>query len=195
VEPDLDDTLPGRTPALDAFARRMGLDVEDVEDTVVALAATEPVVAEDQRPRLVEPELELGETAPVDPRTGVVASFGYRIGATGPPAPIDTVIYVGRRPSTPRITGGTLPTLVTVPSPQQLVSSTHLQIHQEGATVVVSDLRSTNGTIVTVPGRDPRTLLQGESLVVTPGTIIDIGDDTIIEIVALGRLRAPETRA
>jgi len=37
--------------------------------------------------------------------------------------------------------------------------------------------------------------LQGESLVVTPGTLIDIGDENIVEIVSLGRLRAPDTRA
>ena len=189
MHPDVDDTLPGRTPALDAFAKRMGLELDDLEDTVVgAQVNVQPP------PLLVEPPLN--DTAPIETRiTGVVASFGFRIGTSGAPTAIDAVIYLGRRPSTPRITGGTLPTLVTVRSPQQLVSSTHLEVRQEGATIVVTDLRSTNGTIVTVPGRDPRTLLQGESLVVTPGTLIDIGDENIVEIVSLGRLRASDTRA
>jgi hypothetical protein len=48
--------------------------------------------------------------------------------------------------------------------------------------VVVTDLRSTNGTVVTMPGRPALTLRQGESVVVVPGTVVDIGDGNIVEI-------------
>jgi hypothetical protein len=51
----------------------------------------------------------------------------------------------------------------------------------EGERLVATDLRSTNGTIVRTP-RGSRRMRAGESIVVTPGTILDLGDDTIVEI-------------
>ena len=51
----------------------------------------------------------------------------------------------------------------------------------EGARLVASDLRSTNGTTVIGP-RAPRRLRAGESIVVVPGMSLDLGDDTIVEI-------------
>jgi pSer/pThr/pTyr-binding forkhead associated (FHA) protein len=67
------------------------------------------------------------------------------------------------------------------------VSASHLEIRQLGASVVVTDLRSTNGSVVAVPGSAPHTLRQGESMVVTPGTLVDIGDGNVIEILPLQR--------
>jgi pSer/pThr/pTyr-binding forkhead associated (FHA) protein len=62
------------------------------------------------------------------------------------------------------------------------VSSTHARIEQVGDTVVVTDLRSTNGTTVTPPGGRSSRLRPGESAVVLPGAVVDIGDGNIIEI-------------
>ncbi|MBC7443374.1 MAG: FHA domain-containing protein, partial [Ramlibacter sp.] len=62
------------------------------------------------------------------------------------------------------------------------VSGTHLEIKQEGESVVVTDLGSTNGTIVTAPRARAARLRPGGSLVVLPGTRVDIGDGNIIEI-------------
>lgn len=72
-----------------------------------------------------------------------------------------------------------------VPSPSREVSSTHVEILQDADTVVVTDLGSTNGTTVTMPGFPPRTLRQGESLVVGAETLVDIGDGIRIVIVRL----------
>jgi pSer/pThr/pTyr-binding forkhead associated (FHA) protein len=69
------------------------------------------------------------------------------------------------------------------------VSSTHLEVRQVGASVVITDLRSTNGSVVSAPGAAPRKLRQGESVVVSPGTLVDIGDGNIVEI--LPRRLAP----
>ncbi|GAA3747602.1 hypothetical protein GCM10022239_23890 [Leifsonia bigeumensis] len=99
------------------------------------------------------------------------------------PIPLDVPAYIGRRPSSPRITGGRLPRLVMVPSPSREVSSTHLEIRQEGPTVVVTDLGSTNGTLVTNPLGSPVKLRQGESVVVVDGSIVDIGDGIRVVIV------------
>jgi hypothetical protein len=54
--------------------------------------------------------------------------------------------------------------------------------------VIVTDLKSTNGSIVMVPGSVPRKLRQGESVVVSPGTLVDIGDDNVIEILSARRV-------
>lgn len=98
-----------------------------------------------------------------------------RIG-THEPIPLDVPAYIGRRPSAPRITGGRLPRLVMVPSPAREISATHVEIRQEGATVVVTDLGSTNGTVITHPRGAPVTLRQGESVVLVSGSVVDIGD-------------------
>lgn len=107
-----------------------------------------------------------------------------RIG-THEPIPLDVPAFIGRRPSSPRITGGRHPRLVRVPSLSREISSTHLEIRQEGSIVVVTDLDSTNGTVVTASGAPPIKLRQGESVVVVAGSVVDIGDDVRIEILPI----------
>lgn len=109
------------------------------------------------------------------------APFRYRL-AGAQPQPLNRPIVFGRRPGLPRIGRGDVPLLVTVDSPDAAVSSTHLRIEQQGSSVVVTDLLSTNGTIVR-PVQGPKRLLRpGEAVVVLVGTTIDIGDGNIIEI-------------
>jgi hypothetical protein len=95
---------------------------------------------------------------------------------------LDATVYLGRRPTPPRITDGPPPQLITVPSPAGEVSSTHLELREAGRAVVLTDLHSTNGTIVHVPGSAGRVLIGGESAVVAPGTLIDIGDGNLLEV-------------
>jgi pSer/pThr/pTyr-binding forkhead associated (FHA) protein len=94
---------------------------------------------------------------------------------------LDVPLVIGRRPAQQRVASGAQPRLVTVPSPRQEVSSTHVRIEQSGDAVVVTDLRSTNGTVVTGPG-GARRLRPGESAVVLAGARVEIGDGNIIEI-------------
>ncbi|SKA90998.1 FHA domain-containing protein [Agreia bicolorata] len=96
---------------------------------------------------------------------------------------LDRAVYVGRSPKSPRITSGLVPELVAVPSPRREVSSTHVEIQQEGRAVVVRDLGSTNGTRVRAPGAAPSLLSPGASRVVAVGTLLDLGDDVVLEIV------------
>jgi hypothetical protein len=111
--------------------------------------------------------------------------FRFRIG--GATYWIDAVTYVGRRPSSPRIMYGQMPRLIRVASPKQEVSGTHLELRQLGSSVVATDMRSTNGSIVSAPGAGPFKLRQGESVVVAPGTLLDIGDGNILEILLMAR--------
>lgn len=97
---------------------------------------------------------------------------------------LDRPAIVGRAPAAPRISSGPPARLVRVPSASSEISSSHLEIRQVGVTVVVTDLRSTNGSAVRMPGQGPLTLRGGDSLVVPAGSLIDIGDDMVVEIVS-----------
>lgn len=105
---------------------------------------------------------------------------------------LDGPVVVGRRPTAPRVVRGAAPRLVSVPSPTHEVSGSHVEFRQDGDVVVVTDLRSTNGTIVRSPARLPVKLRQGESTVAVPGTIVDLGDGNSLEIVAPIRSTAQE---
>ncbi|MCU1469100.1 MAG: hypothetical protein JWQ39_249 [Glaciihabitans sp.] len=165
----------------------------DLEDTMVAAPRPPDLVEPALRPRFDEPSgIELTADVPVGPITAPItqvtyspqeaapAYFRFRIGRTV--VWLDAVSYVGRRPSSPRIIYGQMPRLVRVPSPGHEVSSTHVELRQLGASVVLTDMRSTNGSVVFAPGGSQRKLRQGESVVVSPGTLVDIGDGNVIEI-------------
>lgn len=111
--------------------------------------------------------------------------YRFRVGDSPEVVALDRVTYLGRNPRPPRIAAEPAPRLVTVPSSRREVSSTHIELRQVGSSVVVTDLKSTNGTFVTVPGGAPRKLRQGESAVATPGTVVDIGDGNLIEILPM----------
>jgi pSer/pThr/pTyr-binding forkhead associated (FHA) protein len=108
---------------------------------------------------------------------------------------LDLTVYLGRKPSVPRIASDRRVRLVAVPSADKQVSATHLELRQTGDAVVATDMRSTNGSTVTVPGSKPRTLLRGESAVVTPGTLIDLGDGNVLELLSPERLVAEQQAA
>lgn len=131
---------------------------------------------------------------PLDPGFTLGPDLGiYHFRVRGSePIPLDVPAFIGRRPSSPRIASGRIPRLVKVPSPSREVSGTHLEVRQHGTSVVVTDLRSTNGTIVRMPGSAPLKLRQGESLVVLPGTVVDIGDENILEILPIRPVSAQQ---
>jgi len=190
VEPDaidLDDTV-ARPPR----SRRPAAPVDDLEKTITVQRAKQAV------PALVEPSAppKPPPMRPVDPapvptpaEENVWAQpvperprpFRLRL-ADGTLVPLDQPVYLGRKPSVPRIHPGGVPLLVTLDSPQREVSSTHLELSMVGATIVASDARSTNGSVLHIPGAEPRTLIGGESAVVTPGTVIELGDGNLIEL-------------
>jgi hypothetical protein len=163
---DADTILHVRTVS-DAPGRRPGAGARHRQSTG---SSAPPLAA---RPVTEQP-------SPVEAGT---SSIAIRIGDEDP-IPLARPVVIGRRPSTPRILAGAQPRLVAVPSPTRAVSSTHLEIRMEGSVIVVTDLRSTNGSLVLLESGAPRRLRPGESIVVTGGTRIDIGDGTIVEIIA-----------
>jgi hypothetical protein len=174
-------------PAAEA-ASRAGSSAELVDDpdaTIIRSHVVSPRVAHDvDLESAFDDATILRKRAPERP-IAPGDRIAFRVGP-GVPRTLDAPTFIGREPSAPRIPVGPSPRLVAVESPTQVVSSTHLQLQQVGDAVVVTDLRSTNGTIVTGPGVDRVRLRPGESRVVLPGTTVDIGDGNIIEIIPAG---------
>jgi hypothetical protein len=96
--------------------------------------------------------------------------------STGQVVSVDRSVLLGRAPQVSRVTNRDLPRLVTLPSPQQDISRTHAEVRADGDDVLVTDLHSTNGTLVTRPGDGARQLAPGEATVIAHGEVVDLGD-------------------
>ncbi|MET0783347.1 MAG: FHA domain-containing protein [Leifsonia flava] len=159
--------------------------------------AAEPQVGEDMPPAAHQPGpehqpgalLEARAMQPTQPTPQQPPRprprFGLRIGQ-GDERELDAVYLIGRRPRLGRVPAvGEHVRLVDVPSPSREVSATHVEIRREGDVVVVTDQRSTNGTFIVPPHAERIRLRPGQSMVVSVGTMVHIGDGTIVTISAL----------
>ncbi|HEY3017078.1 MAG TPA: FHA domain-containing protein [Nocardioides sp.] len=99
---------------------------------------------------------------------------------------VDRAILVGRAPEARRFSSTDQPRLVTVPSPNQEISSTHLEIRPgsgvDHGTAIVTDMGSTNGTVLVQPGLAPEDLQPGIPVQLIPGAIVDLGDGVTISV-------------
>lgn len=102
----------------------------------------------------------------------------------GAVVPLDRPLIVGRKPAAARIPAAEEPRLLAVPSPSGQISASHVRMYAAGSIVVVEDLRSTNGTVIRVPGRPPERMRSGATTVTMTGTVVDIGDGQMIEILS-----------
>lgn len=158
--------------------------VTDVVPNVVPDAVPDvvPEVAPDVVPDVVP---DLGpDTAPVAARAEPRAVGRLRT-SDGQQALIDRVVLIGRAPRR-RNDAEEDAVLVAVPSPLKEISSTHVEVRpgtgaDEGF-AVVTDMGSTNGTVMTPPGEGPQDLRPGIAARVEPGTRIDLGDGVDVEV-------------
>lgn len=104
---------------------------------------------------------------------------GRAVVSTGAVVTLDKNVIIGRTPKASRVTGE-MPHLITVPSPSQDISRSHLELRVEGTAVVAVDLHTTNGTLVKRPGTEPVRLHPGEPHVLLSGDVIDLGDGVTI---------------
>lgn len=96
---------------------------------------------------------------------------------------LDIDSYVGRRPNAAHLTQ--LPArLVTVLSPAQDVSATHVRLSQDGPDVVVTDLGSTNGTLIELPDGSQLRLLANVATAIVPGSRIVLGEGVVLEVLS-----------
>ncbi|WP_304599233.1 FHA domain-containing protein [Isoptericola sp. BMS4] len=103
-------------------------------------------------------------------------SLGVMGVSDGPRVTLDRPVVVGRRPRSPRAAGDDLPRLITVPSPQQDISRSHLEVRLEGWHVLISDMSTTNGTTLLRAGQPPLRLHPGEPVMVVAQDVVDLGD-------------------
>jgi hypothetical protein len=173
---------------------------EDQTDSVPPVAVPGPVPAEpsppeadhDGRTRAGEwdshdfsrrhpgiPGQQLAPSVVATPVARLVLSSGVTV-------EVDRAVLVGRAPEARRLTSSEQPRMVTVPSPNQEISSTHLEVRPgsgaDHGSAVVTDLGSTNGTVLVQPGLAPEDLQPGTVVQLTPGAIIDLGDGVTIQV-------------
>jgi hypothetical protein len=91
--------------------------------------------------------------------------------STGDAITLDRGVVMGRSPRTD-FDGEERPHVVKLPSGDGEISRTHLQVSLDGWHVLVTDLNSTNGTLMVLPGRDPERLRPGEPTPIPPGTLV-----------------------
>lgn len=106
--------------------------------------------------------------------------------STGEVVEVDRTIIIGRAPEARRLASSDQPHLVTVASPHHEISSTHLEIRPgagaDHGSAVVTDLGSTNGTVLVQPGLPPEDLRAGIAVSLIPGAILDLGDGVTIQV-------------
>lgn len=103
-------------------------------------------------------------------------SLGRLRFSSGPVVEIDRPQLIGRRPKVD--SAGSmeeLPGLVTLQDPEHSLSRVHLEIRLEDWEVFVLD-RSTNGTVVEIPGQSPLRLRAGEPCLIVSGTRVRLSD-------------------
>jgi hypothetical protein len=93
--------------------------------------------------------------------------------STGDVIALDRSVVMGRSPRTD-LDGEDRPHVVKLPSADGEISRTHLQVTLDGWHVLVTDLKSTNGTLVTLPGRESEQLRPHDPLPIQPGTLVTL---------------------
>jgi hypothetical protein len=100
----------------------------------------------------------------------------------GSTAELDRPVLIGRAPSSDR-SDSRAPRLMTVPSPNHDISRTHVEVAAEDWQIVVTDLNSTNGTVLVRPRAvDRQQLAPGEPVTVQLGSVMELGDGVSVLI-------------
>jgi FHA domain len=118
--------------------------------------------------------------APLPPDPVIVARpvLGVLRLSTGDVVTLDRDVVLGRHPPADftGANGEGGPHLVRLPSPDGVISRTHLRVTLSGWQVLVTDLNSTNGTRVTLPGSDPEQLPPGIPVPIRAGTVVTLAE-------------------
>ena len=97
--------------------------------------------------------------------------------STGDSILLDRGVVMGRSPSSDRYDTPERPHLVKLSSPQHDISRTHLSIRLEGWSVILVDLGSTNGTVVTQPGKSSERLSPEVEVRIEPGALVNLANE------------------
>lgn len=97
--------------------------------------------------------------------------------STGDVVPLDRTVIMGRNPRVDESSEGERPHVVRLPSPGHDISRTHVEIRLDGWHVLLTDLNSVNGTIVTPPWQEPQRVRPNEAVPIEPGTVVSLADE------------------
>lgn len=101
---------------------------------------------------------------------------------SGDRVPLGRGVIIGRRPRSRRVEDGRVPRLVTVESPSEDISRSHLELRVEDWNLVAVDLSSTNGTLLLREGSAPQRLRPEASTILQLGDRLDLGDGVVVVI-------------
>jgi hypothetical protein len=90
---------------------------------------------------------------------------------------LDRSQLIGRSPKVEGTVGEEIPNLIKLDEGGEALSRRHAAIRLEGWQVLLEDLNSANGTIVSLPGRPARRLHAGEPVILEPGSVVDLGGE------------------
>lgn len=96
---------------------------------------------------------------------------------TGDTIVLDRDVILGRSPDEPIDDGPDSPHVIRLDSPSGAISRNHLRVTLDGWHVMVTDLRSMNGTEMAAPGQRPQQLRGGEAVPILPGTSVILAED------------------
>ena len=98
--------------------------------------------------------------------------------STGEVVELDRPVLVGRAPAPSEVRGpgDSAPAVLTVPSPEQLVSRNHLLIELDEWSVLARNLSESNGTLLLREGEPARKIPSSEPVLLRAGDILDLGD-------------------
>jgi hypothetical protein len=177
--PNPDPQRPGDHDGQTMLAEDLGLGghvaVAPAEVAAPVTAASEATVLAPLPPRATayaDPPGGIPPSLPLAPALQLERGDGSREHLSRP-------VLIGRSPAASG--SGPEPRLLTITDDPD-ISRTHLRVAVEGDAVVVTDLGSKNGTLITLPGTSPRKLRASEPTVVLPGTLIDLGGGTIFTV-------------
>ena len=171
-EPAADPTPTGETPVVPAGTA----DADDWSDRDGQTTVSAPAPDFDRPP---VPGQEVGPSVVSRPVASLVFS-------TGDVVEVDRTVLVGRAPEARQFASHDQPHAVTVASPNQEISSTHLEIRPgagaDHGSAIATDLGSTNGTILVQPGLVAEELKPGIAVSLIPGAVLDLGDGVTIQV-------------
>jgi hypothetical protein len=115
---------------------------------------------------------------PQEPFTMPRPPLGVLRLSTGDVVTLDRSVLLGRAPKLgDGLAANDRPHVVKVPSPERDVSRNHVEVILEGWHVLISDLGTTNGTTVTLPGESPVRLRANDQQVLEPGSYVSMADE------------------
>ncbi|MDF2442931.1 MAG: hypothetical protein JWR01_1134 [Subtercola sp.] len=169
------DRVPGFSTAIGAPAPEIPAPTGDITADVDHDGLTVTVSELDAMRRLGDAASTTGQSEPLPTGQAPTSHGSIRL-STGDTVTLDRTIIVGRRPRANRVDADRMPTLVTVPSPEQDISRNHLEVRIEGRHVLAVDLEATNGSVLHRDGTPPARLTPSEPVLLLEGDVIDIGD-------------------